>query len=189
MHHATRGVLLFPKIDREIYPIEDDMQFMMELLLQEKYWWYKVQALTGMRLTIFAWYFAQCIRFAWSDGSTERFLPKNAKNMAPINVSLKKKPDDSGFLLWAHDALQGYFRVEGLGFSRKCNEDQINPQINAIANTIKIIAEPFMICSLYRQSILLGYLCFMLLNSIAPTANINGTPQTKMAWVIIGYSP
>ena len=26
----------FPKIDREIYPIEDDMQFMMDLLLQEK---------------------------------------------------------------------------------------------------------------------------------------------------------
>ena len=26
----------FPKIDRDIYPIEDDMQFMMELLLQEK---------------------------------------------------------------------------------------------------------------------------------------------------------
>lgn len=73
--------------------------------------------------------------------------------MAPINVSVKKNPNDAGFFL-SHDALQGYFRVEGLGFSVSVMKTKLTPpQINAIANTIKIIAEPFMICSLYRQSI------------------------------------
>ena len=47
--------------------------------------------------------------------------------MALINVSVKEKnPDDSGVFI-SHDALQGYFRVEGLGFSVSVMKTKLTP--------------------------------------------------------------
>ena len=54
-------------------------------------------------------------------------MPQNAKNMAPINVSLEEKtPTIRGFFI-SHDALQGYFRVEGLGFSVSVMKTKLTP--------------------------------------------------------------
>lgn len=45
------GLYIFPKIDRDMYQIDDDEQFCLELLKQEKLCWFLVKDSTGMNRT------------------------------------------------------------------------------------------------------------------------------------------
>ena len=41
------GLYIFPKIDRDMYRVDDDEQFVLEFLKQEKFSWFMAAALTG----------------------------------------------------------------------------------------------------------------------------------------------
>lgn len=49
------ALYLFPRLDPKLYPIADDQQFVLELLLEERCCWCKAAASTGRCRIICAW--------------------------------------------------------------------------------------------------------------------------------------